>query len=94
MTPIEQKFVDLANKIEDLNKQRKELQLQLDSVMLELGLGHVIKDGGGTVYLIDSVKGTYVEYKQIGYTRSRKDGEAKGTLSKTEADRFVALKGL
>ena len=94
MTTTEQNFIDLANQIEALNKQRKELQAKLDSAMLELGIGHVVKSGDGIVYLIDSVKGTYIEYKQIGYTRTKRDGEVKGTLSKTEGDRLAALKGL
>lgn len=93
MTPQEQKVVELANKIEELNKQRKELQSQLDSEMLELGIGYVFKSDEGLVYQIQYPTGTYVEYKRIAYARTKRDNETKGSLSKSEAEKLMALKG-
>lgn len=94
MTPQEQKFVDLANKIEALNKQRKELQVQLDSAMLELGIGHVVKSEDGTVYRVQKYSGKFISPKELEYVRTKRDGEVRGSLSKKEADELVSLRNL
>lgn len=87
---MEKKFIELANKIECLNKQRKELQKELDDVMSTLGLGYVILSEDGIVWQIQEPSGTYIEYRKISYSRTRKEGETKGTLSKAEGDRLVS----
>jgi hypothetical protein len=86
MNEHQQKFVGLAKKREELAKQMKLLSVDLASVMRDLALGEMFQDpADGVVYQIVVPSGTFVEYKNIDYVRTRREGETKGTLSMKEA---------
>ena len=82
---LQDKFVKVANEIEDLKKLTKEKYEQLDQLMNDLGVGAMFQSFEGLVYRIEVPKGTFMEYKQIGYSRTKRAEESKGSLSKKEA---------
>ena len=86
MNELQQKFLALAKKREDLARQIKQVNLELSDTMRQLPLGEMFQDpADGVVYQIIFPSGTYVEFKNVDYIRTRKEGETKGTLSMKEA---------
>jgi hypothetical protein len=87
MNPLQQKFLELAKKREELAKQMKLLNQDLASAMRDLALGEMFQDpADGVVYQIIIPSGTFIEYKNVDYIRTRREGEAKGSLSMKEAE--------
>lgn len=87
MNELQQKFVALAKKREDLVRQLKQANQDLYNVINELPLGEMFQDpSDGVVYQIVVPAGTYVEYKSLDYVRTRREGEQKGSLSMKEAE--------
>jgi len=78
-------FVSLAEKYEALKDQLKQLRAELDAEAAKLGVGAYVQGNDGTVYKIIRPQGTYVEFREIGYERTAKAGESRGSLSKKEA---------
>lgn len=86
MNILQQNFIMLAKKREELVKQLKQLNQELASIMRDLPLGEMFQDpADGVVYQIVVPAGTFVEYKSVDYIRTRREGETKGTLSMKEA---------
>jgi hypothetical protein len=86
MNILQQNFIELAKKREELTKALKQLNQDLGSIMRDLPLGEMFQDpADGIVYQIVVPSGTFVEYKSIDYIRTRREGETKGTLSMKEA---------
>lgn len=81
------KFFELVKKYEQLKEQYKEVSRELNSVMKEIGVGSYLQDSSDmVVYKIVEPEGTFVEFKKIGYERTLREGEKRGTLSKKEAE--------
>lgn len=77
-----------ASEIEDLKAQLKHKQVQLEDVMLKLGVNTYHQDPiTGLVYKIYKPEGTFISYKNIDIKRTALPGERGGTvLSKSEAE--------
>jgi hypothetical protein len=87
MNELQTKFVGLAKKYEELAKQIKQLNIELGDTMRQLPIGELFQDpSDGVVYRTIYPTGTYVEYKNIAYERTRREGEQKGSLSMKEAE--------
>ncbi len=83
----ESKFLELAKQYEDLKEKFNEVRTQLDSVMLDLGVGTVLQDAETlTVYKISKPTGRFVYYYDLDFVRTAQEGERAGTLSKKEAE--------
>jgi hypothetical protein len=85
MTPAQQRFVELEKRKVEVKKYFEELNAALEEVVKEIGVDQFFQDSDGIVYKTVIPKGTFVEYKTIGYNRTRREGEAKGDLSMKEA---------
>lgn len=85
--PIEEQFLKLAKKKETLAKELKQTDRELAETMRRLPLGWMFQDPeDGTVYQVIAPSGTFVEFRNIDYIRTRKDGETRGTLSVKAAE--------
>jgi len=81
-----QKFFETAKYYEQLKEKMDEVRASMNAEMAALGIGTYHQDPEtGTVYKIVKPRGTYVEYREIGYERTAQEGEDRGTLSKKEA---------
>lgn len=80
------KFLELSKKYEELKEQMKVVSEELNQEMLNLGVGSHFQDPETKlVYEIVKPTGTYIDYKEIGYNRTKKPEESKGSMSKTRA---------
>lgn len=77
-----------ASSVENLKKQLKSVQAQLEEVMLKLGVDTYHQDPvNGVVYKIYEPEGTFISFKSIDVKRTALAGEKGGTvLSKSEAE--------
>ena len=82
----QQKFLELANKKEELITQLKEINPLLEELMLEIGIGRYFQSNEDLVYKIQEPKGSYVSFTKIEYIRTKRGDEKKGSLSKKEAE--------
>jgi hypothetical protein len=82
----QEKFLELVDRIEKGRKLLKELGKELAEEMRQIPLGEMFQNPkDGVVYQVIAPSGTYVEFKNIDYIRTRKEGEKAGTLSITAA---------
>lgn len=87
LTDGQKRIVELSKKMEGLKKELSTLGLELDSLLLDYGVGSSFQDPtDNTVYEIVQPKGTFIEYRKIGYERTKREGEFRGTMSKKRAE--------
>jgi len=87
MTEQQQKFLEIAKRVETLKEEMKALLPTMNELMAEMKLGEMFQDPeSGLVYKIQAAKGTYVYFNPIEYVRTKKAGETAGSLSKKEAE--------
>jgi hypothetical protein len=86
LTDLQKQFILVSKQIESLKDQLKELNEKSAEMMKEIGLGTSFQDPtDNTVFLIVEPNGTFIEFKKIGYERTRREGERSGSLSLTKA---------
>jgi len=85
MSDIVNKFIELEKKKEIAKQIFKELKDATAALAEEIGVGGHFQDTEGTVYQVVVPQGTFVEYSQIGYERTRRADEKKGSLSLKKA---------
>ena len=85
MTEAQKKFIALEKRKEEVKKYFEELEEATKAVAKEIGIDGMFQDGEGTVYKIVVPEGRFVKFDQIGYERTRRLGEKKGSLSLTDA---------
>jgi len=82
--------INLIQKIEALKEQLKPLQKELDATIKDIPTNEMFQDPETKlVYRIVPQTGIYVEFKPLIYQRTRKEGEAKGTISQKEAEEWM-----
>ena len=86
LTPKQLRFVELERQKVSYKKFLAELEEATKDVAEEVGIrGHFV-DSQGVVYQIVIPNGEFQYFKHIGYVRTKREGEAKGSLSKTAAE--------
>lgn len=89
MTDAQQKFLELSKRYEALKEEMKAIKPTLQELMTEMKVGTHFQDPETQlVYRIEIPTGTYVSFDPITYTRTKKVGEDKGTLAKSEAQKL------
>jgi hypothetical protein len=87
MTDLQVKFLALVKKKESAAKLLGLINSELADTMRQIPLGEMFQDPTDlVVYQIMTPSGTYIEYKNVDYIRTRKEGETRGTLSMKEAE--------
>jgi hypothetical protein len=86
LTPAIQRFIELERKKADIKKFFEELDAATQAVVDEIGIGSYFQDPtDGCVYKTVVPEGRFVEYKKVGYVRTRRSDEKRGDLSLKEA---------
>ena len=85
LTVAQQRFIDMERRKEEWKQYLEELREATQEVANEIGVGGYFQDADGTVFKIVIPAGRFVEYETIGYVRTRREGESRGTLSEKEA---------
>lgn len=87
MTDAQKKFLEIAKRVEILKEEMKALTPTLEELMLEIKPGTMFQDEEtGLVYKIEVPSGTFITFKKVDYVRTKKAGETKGSLSKSDAE--------
>jgi hypothetical protein len=86
MTDAQKKFVELEKQKAAIKLYFDELDAAVAAVVTEIGVGAYFQDDEGTVYKTVIPEGTFVQYKKVGYERTRRVGEKRGDLSMKEAE--------
>lgn len=80
------KFLELSKKFEQLKNELNQVKEQLNAELQTIGVGEYFQDPSSmAVYHVVVPKGQFVTYSTIGYERTALEGEARGTLSRKEA---------
>lgn len=85
MTPSQARFVELERQLETVKKFKEELNGALQAVADEIGVDSYFQADDGIVYKVVVPKGQWVEFRTVGFERTKRNGEAKGSLSVKEA---------
>jgi hypothetical protein len=85
MTVAQAKFVELEKQKETVKKYFDDLQNALEAVVDEIGVDCYFQDEAGTVYKTVIPDGRFVKFEKLSYERTKRPGEARGTLSVKEA---------
>jgi len=86
LTDEQKKFIEVSKKIENIKNELKELGTEIDELLKNIGVGKSFQDPeDGTVFEIIIPKGTFVSFKTVDYERTKRAGEARGTLSMARA---------
>jgi RIO-like serine/threonine protein kinase len=81
MSPKIQQFLELERKKEEAKQIYKQLNEATEALAEEIGIGGHFQDGEGTVYQIVQPAGTFIEYHRVGYERTKRGEEKRGSLS-------------
>lgn len=79
------KLVELDLKKPEITKYYEELEIAVAEVEKIVGLNGYFKASDGTVFKIVRPSGTFVSFKTLAYERTKREGEARGSLSVKEA---------
>lgn len=78
---------------EDVEQYYAKLDETLAALKEAVGVGGYFQAEDGIVYKLVEPEGHFVKYRKLSYVRTKREGERAGTLSKKEADEWLALKG-
>ena len=89
MTSNQSKLIELSKKYETLRGVMKDVSTQLNdatiAVAQETGLGVFFQDNDGTVFRVAKATGTFVEYRDLKYERTRRHPSEKPGISLKDA---------
>lgn len=85
LTPAQQRLVELDLRKPEIKAYYEELETTLVAVAREVGVDGYFRAEDGTVFKIVRPEGQFVTYKQVDFLRTKREGEARGTLSMKEA---------
>ena len=86
LTDEQKKIIELSKHRELLKEQLKTSSEELETLLLEVGVGTSFQDpADNVVFEIVIPKGSYTYYNHIGYDRTKREGERSGALSMKRA---------
>jgi hypothetical protein len=85
MTDKQKRFVELEYRKDEIKKYYEDLEKATTELIAEQGLNSFFHDERGTVYKLVECDGRYVKFDRVGYVRTKRPGEERGTLSVKEA---------
>lgn len=92
MTEAQSKFIELSKQYEAAKEDLKAKKLELTALMAEIGEGSHFQDpADGTVFQVVRPLGTFISFDELAYERTKRAGEAKGSLSMKKAEELGYL---
>ena len=83
----EQEIIKSIEEFERLKDIYKTKKAELHEKLATLGIGKYFQDPTTKlVYKVEKPSGTFISFDEIGYARTKKADEKKGSLSKKEAE--------
>jgi len=86
LTPTQIKFIELEKQKEEIKQYYKEFNETLKALIDEIGESGMFQDPTDkTVYQLTTPDGRFVTYDKHSYVRTKREGEARGSLSMVKA---------
>lgn len=86
VTSVQQNYIDMDKRFSsEIKPFLDAFKVAKEAVVIESGLGVFFQDDEGTVYHTADKKGQWVDFFHYEIQRTRRTGEAKGSLSLTAA---------
>jgi len=85
LTDKQRRFVELERKKDEIHKYYENLEVALSELIAEQGVGSLFQDEQNIVYKLVEAEGRYVKFDKYSYTRTKRPGEDRGSLSMKEA---------
>lgn len=85
MTTKQQRFVELERKKDEIKAYYEAFEKALAELVEEQGLESYFQDEHGIVYKLERCDGRWVKFEPFSYVRTKRPGEARGSLSVKEA---------
>lgn len=85
MTDKQKRFIELERRKDEIKKYYEDLETALTELVAEQGINSYFQDDQGIVYKLIECEGRWVKFDKFGYTRTKRAGEERGTLSAKEA---------
>lgn len=87
MHPKIAKFLELEHKKAEMKRYWEELDKATEELVATVGLGFYFQcPVTGSIYKTIKPEGRFVEYKEVGYHRTKRGDEKRGDLSVKEAE--------
>jgi hypothetical protein len=85
LTEAQRRFIYLDKKKAEYKQFLEDYKTATEALVSEIGVGAMFQDADGTVYKATEPNGKFVYFDKYEICRTRREGEAKGSLSMTEA---------
>lgn len=85
MTEAQERLIALDLRKPEIEKYYEDLAQALKDLEFESGVDSYFQGPDGVVYKVVKPTGTFVAYKELGYHRTKRPDEDRGTLSVKEA---------
>jgi hypothetical protein len=79
------KLIELDRKREEVKKFFEEYSNAVNALISSNGVGHSFQDDAGIVYQLVELEGKWVTFERFGIERTKRPGEARGSLSVKKA---------
>ena len=84
MNNPQEDFLKMVEKYEQLKDAMKELKVKMHESLEKIGPNSYFQ-GNGVVFKVVRPEGTFISFDKIGYVRTKKPTEKRGSLSVKEA---------
>jgi hypothetical protein len=81
LTETQKKFVELDRRKAEYKLFLEEYKAATEALISEMGVGKLFQDEAGVVYQTAECDGRFVYFDRFTVNRTRREGEAKGSLS-------------
>lgn len=85
MTDLHAKLVELDRQKDQVKKFFEDYKNVVEALVKEHGLNHSFQDNQGIVYQLVALEGKWVNFERFGVERTKRPGEARGSLSVKKA---------
>lgn len=88
LTQTHLKLIELDRKKEEVKKFFEDYKNAIESLVDEYGIDHTFQDNEGIVYQLTELEGKWVNFERYGLNRTKRPGEARGSLSVKKAKEY------
>lgn len=85
LTKTQNKFVELDKAKAEFKEILEDYKATVEKLVDEMELGGHFQDDEGTVYQVDPCDGKFIYFDRFEVKRTRREGEARGSLSMKKA---------
>jgi hypothetical protein len=85
MSPLHAQLILLDRRREEIKRFFDDYKTAVEALVKEYGVNHAFQDDQGIVYQLVELDGKWVNFERYGVERTKRPGEARGSLSVKKA---------